>query len=416
MMKQIYAALEINDSEIRLIVGEFFNTRFNVIKEEITPFKGISNFEIVDRVKTIEAIKNTINNAAKMIGVNIERVLLVLPSVNFKRKNFKLNFETETGVVNYSDITKAYEKALRVKIDDGYTLVNVVCNKYTVNGISYRRIPVREIAKTISIDIDLLMIDQQIAFNYVSIVEEAGINIMDICVDTFAIAKEAALFEKTVDQNIILIKAENQTTTFGLIAKGKLMHSEVIYHGLSDLIDAVYVQHRLPVNQIAKLIKYNMVFDVEECSDNPIFVWNASDLRLSLSERQLVELVKNNFDKYIKKICETSAPILESGKTSIILSGEAAKMNALNEALARNTNCEVVTYTPETIGARDTSLSAVLGALYAFKDALVITNSKLCSLDLLEYEKLMNRQTIDADGESLTKKIKNLFNQRKKEG
>jgi cell division protein FtsA len=30
--KQIFAALEAADHEIRLVVGEFFNTRFNIIK------------------------------------------------------------------------------------------------------------------------------------------------------------------------------------------------------------------------------------------------------------------------------------------------------------------------------------------------------------------------------------------------
>ena len=32
MDKQIFAALEVADHEIRLIIGEFFNTRFNIIK------------------------------------------------------------------------------------------------------------------------------------------------------------------------------------------------------------------------------------------------------------------------------------------------------------------------------------------------------------------------------------------------
>ncbi len=30
--KQIFAAVEVSDHEVRLIVGEFFNTRFNIIK------------------------------------------------------------------------------------------------------------------------------------------------------------------------------------------------------------------------------------------------------------------------------------------------------------------------------------------------------------------------------------------------
>ena len=32
--KEIYAALEIGDRFVRLIVGEYFNTRFNIIRTE----------------------------------------------------------------------------------------------------------------------------------------------------------------------------------------------------------------------------------------------------------------------------------------------------------------------------------------------------------------------------------------------
>jgi cell division protein FtsA len=39
--KQIFAALEIADHEVRLIVGEFFNTRFNIIKVERVPVTGL---------------------------------------------------------------------------------------------------------------------------------------------------------------------------------------------------------------------------------------------------------------------------------------------------------------------------------------------------------------------------------------
>ena len=39
--KQIFAALEAADHEIRLVVGEFFNTRFNIIKVERIPSGGL---------------------------------------------------------------------------------------------------------------------------------------------------------------------------------------------------------------------------------------------------------------------------------------------------------------------------------------------------------------------------------------
>lgn len=45
-------------------------------------------------------------------------------------------------------------------------------------------------------DVDLLCANRKIAFEYVSCVEQAGLEVLDISLDSFAIAKEAALFER----------------------------------------------------------------------------------------------------------------------------------------------------------------------------------------------------------------------------
>ena len=45
---------------------------------------------------------------------------------------------------------------------------------------------------------------------------------MDIFLDVYAVAKEAALFEQAVDQNVIVLKLERQSTTLGLLSRGRL--------------------------------------------------------------------------------------------------------------------------------------------------------------------------------------------------
>ena len=55
--KQIFAAVEITDHEVRLIVGEFFNTRFNIIKVERVPVSGLSGNAVTDETAVIEAVR-----------------------------------------------------------------------------------------------------------------------------------------------------------------------------------------------------------------------------------------------------------------------------------------------------------------------------------------------------------------------
>ena len=47
--KQIFATLEVSDHEVRMIVGEFFNTRFNILKVERVPVDALSYDTITDQ-------------------------------------------------------------------------------------------------------------------------------------------------------------------------------------------------------------------------------------------------------------------------------------------------------------------------------------------------------------------------------
>ena len=79
MNKQIYGALEFTDREIKLVVGEFYNTRFNIIRVEKEPCKGIEDFEIKDREAVKKSVTNIIRRANELIGASIERVILIIP-------------------------------------------------------------------------------------------------------------------------------------------------------------------------------------------------------------------------------------------------------------------------------------------------------------------------------------------------
>ena len=69
---------------------------------------------------------------------------------------------------------------------------------------------------------------------------------LDISLDSFAIAKEAALFEQTMDQNLILIRLEEQTTTLSLLSKGKLASCEIIEQGIDQWSKALVERYELP--------------------------------------------------------------------------------------------------------------------------------------------------------------------------
>lgn len=111
MDKQIFAALDIADHEVRLLVGEFFNTRFNIIKVERVPVAGVQFHQLSEPNEVVKAIRRAAENASRMIGARIERVLLSIPSRDMMRKSLKItvpvsSFDRRVTVLDVREAVK----------------------------------------------------------------------------------------------------------------------------------------------------------------------------------------------------------------------------------------------------------------------------------------------------------------------
>ncbi|NLL75486.1 MAG: cell division protein FtsA, partial [Erysipelothrix sp.] len=79
MEKQIIAALEIADREVRLLVGQFYNGRLNILKVERVSHLGVVGYTIMSESIIVDAIKKAVENASRNLGVVIESVILMVP-------------------------------------------------------------------------------------------------------------------------------------------------------------------------------------------------------------------------------------------------------------------------------------------------------------------------------------------------
>ncbi len=417
--KQIFAALEVTDHEVRLIVGEFFNTRFNIIKVERVPCSGFSVDTVNDSEAVVKAIRKAAEDTEKMIGAKVERVILGMPSNNMRRYSLKSTVKIEglNGEITVEDIRRAIRKAQTLNIGKGYALIQTVCVKYTVNGITSRRIPTGEKADELTVDIDLLCADRKLSFDLVSCVEQAGLQVMDIYLNIFGVAKEAALFEQAVDQNVIILKMERESTTLGLLSKGRLTSSVVEPVGVGTIAGKLVDEYSMKSADAAELVKYSARLDEKVYSTNPVYIWQTDEETKQISEKDLVECVSVKVQEWIDAISNLCQPILQAAKTAVIITGEGGEMQGLSTLLQRQLKCEVRNYIPETLGGRNAGLSACLGLFYAYKDKLPISGYTDNSLDMESFIKSVSYREARESGnqeDTLTKKLKGILFDNKK--
>ncbi len=410
--KQIFAALEIADHEVRLVVGEFHETRFNILRVERVKTTGITNKVVVDEQNIVGAVMKAVQNASTVLGYKIERVLLAIPSIDVTRFNKKVNVFVEDGSkrVRLSHIQSGINEAISYKPDEDLELVNIGCIKYITNGITSRKMPLNEVCDVLTMNIDLLYANKDIVYSYARCAEKSGLEIIDICLDSYAIAEEAAIFEQTVDKYVVLIDLERQNTTLSLFTHGKLVNCEVLEGGYGDWLSPLKDKYNLPLDVGFRLIQNTCALEEKEVGDATVYIWSEAGTSRQISERDVYKCVIDPINEWIQMINETCQPIIDSGNVRYILTGEGLEIQQI-ERLAKELNAQSQVYVPQTIGARDCGLVTCLGLFYSWKSQLAVRKDERTSCDQRDVEKAVegvNKPTVD-DESGFTKKLKSML-------
>ncbi len=412
--KRIIAALEIQEHEVRLIVGQFFNGRLNILKIERVRHQGIQNFKITNSNSVREAILKSVANASKNIGSQITSVLMVIPAVELK-VNQDLQSVLINQIVHKEDLENAYKQLSKDTLLEDKILSNVLVNRYHINGIATRKIPLNEKAHTISVEATRYYSDKDVIFDYLRVVESTGLEVMDIVLNDLALAKEAALLEKSIHNPIIAVTLERCHTKLSLFNKGQLLSNVYLSSHFGTIFDKMRSLYGFSDDVIERLIYMNLDVSEVGVSKDPIFAWSSKSKDYTLSKYEILEYVGKDIIHLLNDIYETSKPIFEHGDAQFILTGESSVTQGLVEGLKTLSKKEVSLYAPSTFGVKNPAFSTIIGAFYYYKDNAPFRERNLSSINEKEfYTKMIykEKEAKDASKSStanFTKKIKDLF-------
>lgn len=406
-IKQVYSALKIDDCRLQILTAEYFNTRFNIVNAYDVPIEGVNDYKITDKKAVLSALSRAIEDVSTKVGARLEKVILVLPPYNFKKVSLRVSVIPYDGILRKTDIARAITNALKTDIGKDSLVINTLISKYTVNGISTRRFPENESCEEAFIDIDLLCADKTMTYSFVKTVNDAGLEVLDLTLNNYAIAKESVSFDNSINQNILQLDIKNNVTYLSLLSKGRLVSSEILYEGMNNLFEEVYNEYHFPFNTIPRLVTYNVDFDTEH-PDDSVFAWNNGDDSYSLTVKELSDFIRKPLENYLEKMIIMCRPIIDQGVIFSVC-GEGSKMFSLVKKLAELSLCHVKTYYPDTIGVRNANMSAVYGAFYVYREKAEMNNLNVNCVNISEYDKTLDKIEVDVEGETITSKIKNLF-------
>lgn len=405
--KQLFASLEIAEDEIRLLVGEYYMSRFNVLRSDVQKCSGVSNRQIEKSQVVSATITKVIRNAEEALGMKIESVILTIPSVDVKCVRRRVNVPIEEGSrkILLSHIRKGINKVIEYDGEENSTFVNVGSIKYITGGITSRTMPLDERAENLTMELDLLYVNKEIVYSYVMCVEKVGLKVLDICLDSYAMAEESAALENSMDKYIVLLDLSRFSTNISLYHKGNLVGNDYGKIGYESWIQALRKKFHLSIKECEELIFENCFLENGQYDESVSYIWLDHGESKQITKKEVYETVYDEMKNWITTINEACSFVRQNGECKLILTGQGSDIVGIS-SLTKLLDVPAELYFPSTLGARKSCFTATLGALYCVKKWQYIRNENETCIEISD---LTPREREREDQSAFTKKLKNIL-------
>lgn len=410
----VLATIQITEAEVRFILAEFHNGKLNVLHVERQKHLATKNGQISSESTVSQTIKHLLAKTKAIMGFEVKAVLLAITATKLRLipRKIKLIDNPDGALITNELIQAAYQKVLKTPIEDNWLIVNGEIFRFLADGIFYKKLPPNQKFNQVTLDIDLLTAPKEEIYQQVSMVEGAGLKVIDIGLASAALAYELTLIKQSKANFQLMIELERERTLLSLYQHGRLVQLEKFPQGLKQIVETAVHQFQLSEEVLLKLAKHQLNFNQPCPGAEVIYLWNQEEQTKSLTAKELYQALMPYWEKYWHDLSEVCQEIIKLEGVVGFLGGEGAEFSELALVVSNKLNITTQAYIPTTLGARDASLLAVLGMFYFYKDNLLTSREKSISVDVIEYTKAVKLQPTDKTEltDSFSSRLKDFFN------
>src|SRR5690625_1248978 len=416
---EVLVSLDIGTAKIKVIIGEILNDSLNIIGVGTAKSNGMKKGAIVDIDRTVSSIKSAVEQAERMVGMEIDRVVV---GINGNHTQLQpchgvVAIQSERREIGDEDITRVIDGAQVVSIPPEREIIDVIPKQFIVDGLDEITDPRGMIGVRLEMEGTIITCSKTVLHNILKCVEGAHLEISDICLQPLA-AGTIALSKDEKSLGIALIDVGGGCSTVSVYENGHLAATSVIPLGGDNITKDLSIGLRTSTEE-AEDVKLNYghafyetaredeQFDVEIIGSNHKQTYN--QLQISDMIEARLEEIYTFAEREIRKMGYRELP------GGYVLTGGTMKMPGVLELAQRVFHANVRIAIPDYIGVREPQFTAGVGILqFAYH------NAKIQGKDLRpsvmthatdEIDKRNKQQSINQPKEKKKKesKIANLF-------
>ncbi len=411
-MKHIYTSVDIGSDTIKVIVCELCKNKLNLLGASSVKAKGIKKGVISDPKSALLSIKTAISEVEQMLGIEIKKVLVTVPSYFAEYKTFKDEITNDGSPVTSELIIKLMQQVIKNNSTKSSEIAALQVTDYKVNDADTRS-PIGENALSLKVRGLVTAIVKENVYSVVARLEQNGINVVDVCIGP--ISDYFAYKNKQYDgKNGALVNIGSELTTVSIITHGIIIKSSIIQLGGKNLdndIAYIYKIDSAAANNIKE--KFALAHSSGAKSDEVKAVKNIVSEDVSIDQHQASEICMARLEDILNLVKKEISSLTNMGIDYIIITGGTSNMKGLgklaNEILGTKASVENI----KLLGVRNNKFSAAIGTIIYFINKLKARGQEYTMIDKDEINEMLAsaKSKNVADGNVLDKVFNYFFNE-----
>src|SRR6476469_3222974 len=266
---EIVVGLEIGTTKVTAVVGEVSEDGITILGVGSVPCRGLRKGIVSNIDWTVRSIKDAIEAAQTMAGVEIRTVYAGCAGSHIRSQVSDGVAAIAGGEVTRADVERVLEGARAIPVDADRQILHVLPREYVVDIQDGIRDPIGMSGVRLGAKVNLVTAATSCVQNVIRCAERCGLVVADVVLEPLA-SSEAVLSDDEREIGVAVVDIGGGTTDLLIYVDGGIAHTSVIPVGGNNITNDIAAGLRTPMAEADRLKRLSgcalgrMIGDEEE--------------------------------------------------------------------------------------------------------------------------------------------------------
>ena len=409
-MKQVYTSIDIGTDTIKVVVGELFNNKLNLLAASSIKSEGIKKGLITDAEKACASVKLAITKVEEMLGIKINKVITSIPSyyTDFEMVKGNITLDPEVEITGKEVVELLGNAMATSKIKDK-ELVTAIPVDFSLDDKSGIKDPKGMQGTDFKVRAVMVLTAKKNLLSVVKLLEMAGLEVVDISLNS--IGDMYAVKDREVKEQIgAIINIGHETTTISLYNKGIIVKSSIISFGGKNIDNDIAYIYKLSLKEANKIKEKFALAHKKYASINDIYeVEDKTGEKIKINQSEVSEVVMARIEEILVLARKEISIMTKHDVDYILITGGTSSMTNFDliakEVLGENTRTSEI----RLVGLRHNKYSAAVGNIVYFIGKLKLKGKNYSMISKEDMQELTSTKKSIISEETMLGKVFNCF-------